>query len=164
MSNLVAIAYPNETTASEVAQTLVELQKEHSIEFDDLVVAIRKDDGKIKLRQSFNPAGTGAAGGALWGGLIGLIFFMPLVGAAIGAASGAAAGALTDVGVDDSFMKELGEKLQPGNAAVFVLVRQSTPDKVLPRISQYGGEVIHSSLSQEAEETLREALREKAPA
>lgn len=164
MSNLVAIAYPNETTASEVAQTLVELQKEHSIEFDDLVVAIRKDDGKIKLRQSFNPTGTGAAGGALWGGLIGLIFFMPLVGAAIGAASGAAAGALTDVGVDDNFMKELGEKLQPGNAAVFVLVRQSTPDKVLPRISQYGGEVIHSSLSQEAEETLQEALREKAPA
>jgi uncharacterized membrane protein len=164
MSNLVAIAYPDETTASEVAQTLVELQKEHSIEFDDLVVAIRKDDGKIKLRQSFSPSATGAAGGALWGGLIGLIFFMPLVGAAIGAASGAAAGALTDVGVDDKFMKELGEKLQPGNAAVFVLVRRSTPDKVLPRISQYGGDVIHSSLSQEAEETLQEALREKAPA
>ncbi len=164
MSNLVAIAYPNETTASEVAQTLVELQTEHSIEFDDLVVAIRKDDGKIKLKQSFSPSATGAAGGALWGGLIGLIFFMPLVGAAIGAASGAAAGALTDVGVDDKFMKELGEKLQPGNAAVFVLVRQSTPDKVLPRISQYGGEVIHSSLSLEAEETLQEALREQAPA
>jgi uncharacterized membrane protein len=164
MSNLVAIAYPDETTASEVAQTLVELQKEHSIEFDDLVVAIRKDDGKIKLRQSFSPSATGAAGGALWGGLIGLILFMPLVGAAIGAASGAAAGALTDVGVDDKFMKELGEKLQPGNAAVFVLVRRSTPDKVLPRISQYGGDVIHSSLSQEAEETLQEALREKAPA
>jgi uncharacterized membrane protein len=164
MSNLVAIAYPNETTAADVARTLVELQKEHSIEFDDLVVAIRKDDGKIKLRQSFSPTSTGAAGGALWGGLIGLIFFMPLVGAAIGAASGAAAGALTDVGVDDKFMKELGEKLQPGNAAVFVLVRKSTPDKVLPRISQYGGEVIHSSLSQEAEETLQEALREKAPA
>jgi uncharacterized membrane protein len=61
-------------------------------------------------------------------------------------------------------MKDLGEKLKPGNAAVFVLVRQSTPDKVLPRISQYGGDVIHSSLSEEAEETLREALREKQPA
>jgi uncharacterized membrane protein len=158
MSNLVAIAYPDEATAAQVAQTLVELQKEHLIEFDDLVVAVRKDDGKIKLRQSFSPAGTGAAGGALWGGLIGLIFFMPLVGIAIGAASGAAAGALTDVGVDDKFMKELGEKLQPGNAATFVLVRESTPDKVLPRISQFGGEVIHTSLSQEQEEALQEAL------
>ncbi|HEX5898006.1 MAG TPA: DUF1269 domain-containing protein, partial [Solirubrobacteraceae bacterium] len=79
-------------------------------------------------------------------------------------ATGAAAGAATDVGVDDKFMKELGEKLQPGGAAVFVLVSQSTPDKVLPRISQYGGEVIHSSLSEHAEETLQEALRQRATA
>jgi uncharacterized membrane protein len=164
MSNLVAVAYPDEATASEVAQTLVELQKERSIELDDLVVAIRKDDGKIKLKQSFSPAGSGAAGGALWGGLIGLIFFMPLLGMAIGGATGAAAGKMTDVGVDDAFMKDLGEKLQPGGAAVFVLVRQSTPDKVLPRISQYGGDVIHSSLSSEAEETLQEALREHTTA
>jgi uncharacterized membrane protein len=164
MSNLVAIAYPDEATAGEVAQTLLELQKEHSIELEDLVVAIRKDDGKIKLKQSFSPAATGAAGGALWGGLIGLIFLMPLLGAAIGGATGAATGALTDVGVDDSFMKQLGEKLQPGGAALFVLVRRSTPDKVLPRISQFGGDVIHSSLSEHAEETLQEALREKTTA
>jgi uncharacterized membrane protein len=164
MSDLVAIAYPDEATAGEVAQTLLELQREHLIELDDLVVAIRKEDGKIKLRQSFNPAATGAAGGALWGGLIGLLFLMPLLGAAIGGATGAAAGAMSDVGVDDRFMKELGEKLKPGGAALFVLVRRSTPDKVLPRVSQYGGEVIHSSLSEEAEETLREALREPAAA
>ncbi|HSS57717.1 MAG TPA: DUF1269 domain-containing protein [Solirubrobacteraceae bacterium] len=164
MSNLVAVAYPDESTASEVAQTLIELQKERSIELDDLVVAIRRPDGKIKLKQSFSPAGSGAAGGALWGGLIGLIFFMPLLGMAIGGATGAATGAMTDVGVDDDFMKQLGEKLQPGGAAIFVLVRQSTPDKVLPRISQYGGEVIHSSLSAQAEETLQEALREHASA
>ena len=164
MSNLVAIAYPDEATAGEVAQTLLELQKEHSIELEDLVVAIRKDDGKIKLKQSFSPAATGAAGGALWGGLIGLIFLMPLLGAAIGGATGAATGALTDVGVDDNFMKQLGEKLQPGGAALFVLVRRSTPDKVLPRVSQFGGDVIHSSLSEHAEETLQEALREKTTA
>jgi uncharacterized membrane protein len=164
MSNLVAVAYPAESTASEVAQTLIELQRERSIQLDDLVIAHRKPDGKIKLKQSFSPSGSGAAGGALWGGLIGLIFFMPLLGMAIGGATGAATGAMTDVGVDDKFMKELGEKLQPGGAAVFVLVRQSTPDKVLPRISQYGGEVIHSSLSEHAEETLQEALREHATA
>lgn len=164
MSNLIAVAYPDEATASEVAQTLIELQKEHSIQLDDLVVAHRNPDGKIKLKQSFSPAGSGAAGGALWGGLIGLIFFMPLLGMAIGGATGAAAGAMTDVGVDDKFMKELGEKLQPGGGAVFVLVRESTPDKVLPRISQYGGEVIHSSLSEQAEETLQEALRQHTTA
>jgi uncharacterized membrane protein len=164
MSNLVAIAYPDQATASEVAQTLVELQKEHSIELEDLVVAHRRDDGKIKLKQTFSPAASGAAGGALWGGLIGLIFLVPLLGMAIGGATGAATGALTDVGVDDDFMKDLSEKLQPGGAALFVLVRHSTPDKVLPRVSQYGGDVIHTSLSEEAEETLREALREKTSA
>jgi uncharacterized membrane protein len=164
MSNLVAIAYPDEATAGEVAQTLLELQKEHSIELEDLVVAVRRDDGKIKLKQSFSPTARGAAGGALWGGLIGLIFFMPLLGMAIGGATGAATGAMTDVGVDDNFMKELGDKLKPGGAALFVLVRRSTPDKVLPRVSQYGGDVIHSSLSEHAEETLQEALREQAPA
>ena len=84
MSNLVAVAYPDEATAREVGQTLMELQKEHSIELEDLAIAVRQDDGKIKLRQTFKPAASGAAGGALWGGLIGLIFFMPLLGAAIG--------------------------------------------------------------------------------
>src|SRR4051794_41959856 len=84
MSNLVAVAYPDETTAREVAQTLMDLQKEHSIELEDLAIAVRQDDGKIKLHQTFKPAASGATGGALWGGLIGLIFFMPLLGAAIG--------------------------------------------------------------------------------
>jgi uncharacterized membrane protein len=94
MSNLVAVAYPDEATAQEVGSTLVDLQKEHMIELDDLVVAIN-EDGKIKLRQSFHGGAAGAAGGALWGGLIGLIFLAPLLGMAVGAAAGGAAGSLT---------------------------------------------------------------------
>jgi uncharacterized membrane protein len=164
MSNLIAIAYPDEATAQEVASTLADLQKEQTILLDDLAVAVRQDDGKIKLKQSFSPGRRGAAGGALWGGLIGLIFLQPLLGMAIGAAAGGAGGAMADYGIDDKFMKELGEKLQPGGAALFVLVRQSTPDKVLPRVSQYGGEVIHSSLDTQTEEMLQEALREGTPA
>ena len=164
MSNLIAIAYPDLETARKVQAELGQLTKEQSIVLDDMVVIERKPDGKVKLHQAISTAGAGAAGGALWGGLIGLIFLMPLLGMAIGGATGAATGAMTDVGVDDKFMKELGEKLQPGGAAVFVLVTQSTPDKVLPRISQYGGEVIHSSLSEHAEETLQEALRAHATA
>ena len=81
---------------------------------------------------------------------------------AVGAAAGGAAGALTDVGVDDNFMKNLGAQLQSGGAAIVVLVRQSTPDKVLPRVSQYGGEVIQSSLDNEAETRLQEALNANA--
>jgi uncharacterized membrane protein len=164
MGNLVAIAYQDEATAQQVGRTLAELQKERSIELDDLVVAVRQDDGKIKLRQSFSGGAAGAAGGALWGGLIGLIFLAPLLGMAVGAAAGGASGALTDYGIDDAFMKDLGNRLQPGGAALFVLVRSSTPDKVLPRVSQYGGEVLHTSLSDEAERTLQEALAERAAA
>ena len=76
---------------------------------------------------------------------------------AIGAASGAAAGALSDSGVDDKFMKELGEKLPEGGAAVIALIREVTLDKVLAEV-KIEGEVIQTSLGNEEEEALREAL------
>ena len=164
MCDLVAVAYDSEATAREVLDTLRRLQTEHVVELEDGVVVTKNEDGKIKLHQSFSPTGAGAAGGALWGGLIGLIFLAPLLGAAIGAAAGGAAGALTDVGVDDKFMKELGQKLEPGGAALIVLVRRSTPDKVLPEIQKYGGHVLQSSLSTEAEERLEAALTHRETA
>jgi len=164
MSNLIAIAYPDVDTAQNVAAELGKLTKEKSIILDDIVVVERKPDGKVKLHQAVSTAGAGAAGGALWGGLIGLIFLAPLLGMAVGAAAGGAAGAFTDVGVDDKFMKELGTHLKDGGAAIVVLVRQSTPDKVLPRISQYGGQVIQSSLDDETEARLQAALESQEAA
>jgi uncharacterized membrane protein len=164
MSNLVAIAYPDRETAEQVRRTLIEMQKEHIIELDDMVVVTRAEGGKVKLHQSVSVAGAGAAGGALWGGLIGLLFLAPVFGMAVGAAAGGASGALTDIGVDDKFMKELGTHLDDGSAALIVLVRKSTPDKVLPRIKEYGGHVLQTSLNEEAEESLRTALGEPVPA
>ena len=158
MSDLIAVAYPDQATAEKVRDDLARLTREHVIEIEDAVVVTREPNGKVKLHQAVNPAGAGAAGGALWGGLIGLIFLAPLLGAAIGAAAGGASGALTDLGIEDNFMKEVGQTLPEGGAALFALVRQVTPDKVNPRISQYGGKVIQSSLSNEAEQRLQEAL------
>jgi uncharacterized membrane protein len=158
MSHLIAIAYPDVDTARTVAGELAELTKEQSLVLDDIVVVERRPDGKVKLHQAVNMAGAGAASGALWGGLIGLIFLAPLLGMAVGAAAGGATGALADAGVDDRFMKTLGERLGDGGAALVVLVRQSTPDKVLPRITPYGGEVIQSSLDHETEARLDAAL------
>ena len=163
MSNLVAIAYDDVDQAQEVTNTLGQLMKEHSIELEDAVIVEHRAGGKIKLHQP-SMAGLGAASGALWGGLIGLIFFVPLFGLAIGAASGAAAGALSDHGIDDKFMKELGNKLPEGGAAVFVLVREATADKVVPEISRFGGHVIQSSLSNEQETALQEALDKRGTA
>ena len=158
MSDLIAVAYPDKETAETVRNRLIQLTTEHSIELEDAVVVDRDPDGKIKLHQVHKPAAMGAAGGALWGGLIGLLFLAPLAGMAIGAAAGGAAGAFSDVGINNRFMKELGEKLPPGGAALIVLVRRVTPDKVLPQIQQYGGEVIQTSLDDDSEERLREVL------
>src|SRR5215208_7750236 len=132
MSTLVAVAYPDIETAEKVRQELVNATREHLLNLEDAVIAEHKADGKIKLHQAIGTTSAGAAGGALWGGLIGLIFLAPLLGMAVGAAAGGAAGAFTDAGVDDKFMKTLGERLDEGGAALVVLVRQSTPDKVLP--------------------------------
>jgi uncharacterized membrane protein len=156
VSDLVAIAYPDLETARQVAANVGEAQKAHLIELDDLVIVERRGDGKIKLHQP-SMTGAGAAGGALWGGLIGLLFFVPLFGMAIGAAAGAAAGAMTDRGVDDQFMKNLGAKLQPGGAAVIGLVREANMEKILAEI-KVPGEVVQTSLGSDEEQAIRDAL------
>jgi uncharacterized membrane protein len=156
VSDLVAIAYKDVPTAQEVAGNLGDAVKSHLIELEDLVIVERKQDGKVKLHQP-SLTGVGAAGGAIWGGLIGLIFFMPLFGMAIGAAAGAAGGAMADHGVDDNFMKQLGEELQPGGAALILLIRKVSVDKILPEI-KIPGTVIQTSFSNEQEEALQAAL------
>jgi uncharacterized membrane protein len=156
MSDLVAIAYPDLATAQQVTVNAAEAQKAHEIELEDMVIVEHRGDGKIKLHQP-SLAGAGAVSGALWGGLIGLIFFMPLFGMAIGAASGAAAGAVSDYGIDDKFLKELGDKLEPGSAAVMFLVRKVSIDKILPKI-EIEGTIIQTSLNDAQEEQLANAL------
>lgn len=163
MSTLVAIAYPDRSTAEQVRQELIQATKEHLVRLDDAVVVDVDADGKIKLHQATSTAGVGAVGGAAWGGLIGLLFLAPLVGMAIGAASGALAGKLTDTGVNDKFMKELGAKLQPGKAALIALGSTEARDRLMERLSPYGGEVIQTSLDHEDEDRLRAALGQEAP-
>jgi uncharacterized membrane protein len=163
VANLVAIAYDDLDQAKRVMETIGQLRKEHLIELEDAVIVEHQPGGKMKLHQP-SMAGMGAAGGALWGGLIGLIFLMPLFGMAIGAATGAATGALSDYGIDDNFMKELGQKLPEGGAATFVLVKEATTDKVVPEVAKFGGHVIQSSLSNEQEAALQEALDKRGAA
>jgi uncharacterized membrane protein len=157
LSTLVAIAYDDLDQANQVMGTIGQLVKEHSLSVEDAVVVEHKADGKLKLHQP-SMTGLGAASGALWGGVIGMLFLMPLFGMAIGAATGAAAGAGSDYGVDDQFVKDLGEKLPAGGAAVLVLVAEATRDKVVPEIAKFGGHVIQSSLSNEQQDALQQAL------
>jgi uncharacterized membrane protein len=158
MSDLIAIIYPTEAKAEEVRQRLFKLQKEYLITLSDAVIAVKTEAGPVKLNQLVNTTAIGAASGSFWGLLIGLIFLNPLLGVALGAASGALGGALSDYGIDDAFMKKLSETLQPGNAALFVLVKNMTPDKVLREIQDAGGTVLKTSLDDSKEQKLRDAL------
>src|SRR4051812_27657274 len=158
MSELVVIAFPSEAKAEEVRQKLLAMQKEYLIELGDAVVAVKDSKGNIKLNQLLNTTKVGAVSGAFWGSLIGLIFLMPLAGAAMGAASGALSGALTDIGLNDKWMKETAAAIQPGTAALFVLVRKATGDKVLERLKGEGGTVMKTSLDHTKEAALQAAL------
>jgi uncharacterized membrane protein len=158
MSTLVVIGYDDEFKAEEVRLKLRKLQKDYLIDLEDAVVAVKNDKGKVKLHQAVNLTAAGAIGGGFWGSLIGLIFLNPLLGAAVGATAGAVSGALTDVGINDKFMKELADAMNPGSSALFVLVRKATPDKVLEEVEGTGGKILKTSLSHDDEARLQAAL------
>ncbi len=162
MANFVAIEYDDIYKAQEVRLTLLKLQQEYLIDMEDAVVAVKGEDGKVKLHQAVNMTAAGATSGGFWGTLVGLLFFGPFfgIGTLAGAATGAVSGALSDIGIDDNFMKKLSEGFKPGSSALFVLVRKSTPDKVVEEIKKYGGTVLHTSLSHEDEAKLQAALDE----
>jgi uncharacterized membrane protein len=158
MSDLVVIVYETEAKAEEMRKKVFDLQKEYLIELGDAAIAVKQPDGNVKLNQLLNTTAAGAASGGLWGLLIGMVFLNPLLGVALGAASGALGGALSDYGVNDKFMKDLSESLQPGNAALFLLIRKVTGDKVLEAVKGTGGTVLKTSLDDSKEKALRDAL------
>lgn len=160
MSELIAIAFDDETTGFELRTELVKMQKEYLIELEDAVVVTRPSEDDIQLHQAVNLTAAGAVGGGFWGALVGLVFLNPLLGAAVGAGAGALAGRFSDIGINDDFMRDVGHSLQPGGSAVFVLLRKMTADKVLARLEgfHHRGRILQTSLSQEDEQKLRDAL------
>jgi uncharacterized membrane protein len=158
MSNLVVLAFDNETEAFALRDKLIQLQKQHIIVLEDAAVVVRKQDGKVKVKQVVGLTGAGALGGAFWGMLIGLLFWAPWLGLAIGAVTGAIAGKFSDVGVDDKFIKEVGAQIEPGHSALFLLVQSATQDKVLDEVKDFKATVIQTSLSDEQEAHLREVF------
>jgi uncharacterized membrane protein len=166
MAELVIVGFDNPTDADRVLTELTRLQKEYLIDLEDAVVAIRSPDGAVRIKQSVNLVSLGAASGglrgAMWGSLIGLLFLNPLAGLAIGGAVGAGSGALSgnliDYGINDDFIKSIGNTLKPETSALFLLIRKSQPEKVLAELSGFKGHVIRSSLSPEQEAKLQAAL------
>ncbi len=163
MSNLVVVGFPKVQEAEEVRRELVTIQQEHLIALEDAVVLEHGEDGHVHLRQAINMTAAGAMGGSFWGLLIGLVFANPLLGLAVGAGAGAASGSLSDMGINDTFLKELAETLPEGSAALALLVREATPDRVIERLRRHAphARLIHTNLSHTDEDVLKEQL-EKA--
>ena len=157
MSNLVVIAFNDAADAFLMRGALARMQTQYLIDMEDAVVVTRDAAGAVQLHQAVNLTAAGAVGGAFWGTLIGMLFLNPLLGAALGAGSGALSGKLNDIGINDQFMKELSATLTPGGAALFVLVRKSTPDKLLEGLKPFAGKgrVLQTSLTRDKEDELR---------
>jgi uncharacterized membrane protein len=158
MSDLVVFALKTETGAQEMLKTVEGLQKQELIALQDAAVVVRRQDGKAKVKQARSLVGAGALGGAFWGMLIGLLFWMPWLGLAIGALSGAVAGHFSDVGIDDNFIKEVGNTIKPGHSALFLLIAEWTEDRVLDALDKFDAQVLRTSLSAEDEKKLKEAF------
>jgi uncharacterized membrane protein len=159
MTHLVVLGLNSREDAEKVVQLTEDLAKQQLLQREDAAYAYKDDKGKVRIQQTMSLTGAAAASGALWGTLIGLIFLNPLAGLAVGAASGAISGKLTDVGINDQMIKEVGRQLQEGKAAVFLLARSATVDRVVDALKPYGPTVIQTNLSKEREEELVEALQ-----
>ena len=163
MSTLVAIGYPDETTATEAAAEAERLAKDLIIE-PDAIAAIRRDvDGRFHVHTNHQPVGSGATWGMFWGFFFGVIFFVPFLGMAIGAGLGALMGKVAKSGIDKDFQDRVRDLVQPGTSALFLVLERVTPDKAVDALSKFGGTVLKSSLSKQAEADLQEALHGNQP-
>ncbi len=158
MADLIAIGYPDETTAIKAEKEAQRLAKELIIQPDAIAAIVRDKDGKFKVTTNHHMVGGGASYGMLWGLLFGMLFFVPVFGMAIGAGLGALMGKLEKSGIDKEFQDQVRDLLQPGTSALFLVVEKVTPDKAIEALGKYGGTVLKSSLTREAEEQLQEEL------
>jgi len=155
MAELIVVAYDSPAKAEAARKELFGMTKEYLVEVADAVIATADEDRNIKLDQMVNMWTIGATGGAFWGLLAGLIFFNPLLGMAVGAGAGALSSGLSDYGIDDHFMKDVSGALQPGQAAMFIMMRTEASDRVIERLGKKGGQILRTNLDTDAENHLR---------
>ena len=158
MSDLIVLAFESEDGAIEARDKLLVLEKQGAISLSDAAVVVRQADGEVKVKQVKSMTGAGAAAGGILGLIIGLFFLAPWLGLAIGVLGGAVVGKRTDFGIDDSFIKEVGETIGPGHSALFLQVYRAAEQKVMPVLEQFDATILRTSLSLEDEAKLRDAL------
>jgi len=158
MAELIAISYDDETTAAAAAEEVQRLSADLVIEPDAVAVIVRDKEGKYHVTTNHHAVGAGATWGMFWGFLFGILFFVPVFGMAVGAGMGAIMGKVEKSGVDKEFQNQVRDMVQPGTSALFLVVEKVTPDKAVDGLSRFGGTVLKSSLSKDAEHELQDAL------
>ncbi|GIF40302.1 DUF1269 domain-containing protein [Actinoplanes xinjiangensis] len=158
MATLVAIGYPDETTATAASQEANRLAKDLIIQSDAIAVITRDREGKFRVTTNHHAVGGGTSWGMFWGLLFGMLFFIPILGMAVGAGLGALTGKLAKGAINKEFEERIRDELQPGTSALFMVVEAVTPDKAVEALAQFGGTVLKSSLPKETEAELQEAL------
>ena len=158
MADLIAIGYPDETTALEAEQEAQRLADDLIIQADAIAAIVRDKEGKYKVTTNHHAVAGGTVWGMWWGLLFGLLFFVPIFGMAVGAGFGALFGKLEKSGIDKSFQNQVRDMVQPGTSALFIVVEKVTPDKAIEGLKEFGGTVLKSSLSNEAQADLQAAL------
>jgi uncharacterized membrane protein len=158
MADLIAIGYPDETTALEAQQEAENLATDLIIQADAIAAIVRTKDGKYKVTTNHHAVAGGTAWGMWWGLLFGLLFFVPIFGMALGAGFGALFGKLEKSGIDKAFQDQVRDMLQPGTSALFLVLEKVTPDKALEHLRPFGGTVLKTSLSAELEKELQAEL------
>ena len=155
-----ALAFADEFSAFSLRELLCEMEEDNVLEIGDAVVATRSPRGKVRLHQSLPLVPLGTAIGSFTGLLLGIMVLNPLFGAVAGAAAGATTASLRDAGIDDAFMKGIGETLTPGTSALFVHVRRTKPDEIIERLKPFAGQckVLQSTMTPENEARLRDLL------
>jgi uncharacterized membrane protein len=165
MATLVAIAYPDQGTAEEARGVVQSLEADLVIQADQVAAISRDMDGKYHVTTTHGgaSAGAGAWWGGFWGLLFGLLFFIPFAGLAIGAGFGALFGHMGKNAIDKHFQEQVRDQVKPGTSALFLVIEKVTPDKAIAALSQYGGTVMRTSLSEEDTAKLQEALSNQQP-
>ena len=161
MSYLIVVTFDNAEEAGQVRETLRSAQRSEYLSIDDSAVLVKDEGGKLNVKNEMDRGvKIGAIGGGLLGLLIGGIIF-PVGGLLIGALGGAMVGKSVDLGIEQKFVKEVSEDLQPGTSAIFFVVRAADPEVAMAALRPYQGKVHHTSLPPEAEEELRRILEKR---
>src|SRR6516165_1984368 len=162
MAQLIVVGFKKDMyRASEVLNQLQNMDDEWVVDLHDAVAVYRDYNGKLRVDQSYQmTTGEGAGWGGLWGSLIGLTLAIPFTGGATAPAAGAldASWWKDEFGIPDEFVKQVGGMIQPGDSAIYALLRTADPETVANQFRGYGGTILSTTLSRNQQAKVEDVL------